>query len=118
MSARPAEFLPAEAAAVFNALGDPNRLSLLSRLSGGQPRSITELAENLPLTRQGVTKHLRVLERARLVSSNRIGRETRFTLDPLGLADARDFLERASRQWDAAAARLKVFVEDRGAAGE
>ena len=72
---------PAEAAALFAALGDPTRLSLVERLAGdGAPRSLGELSTGLPLTRQAVTKHLRVLEGAGLVTSSRAGRETRFAL--------------------------------------
>lgn len=113
MSPRQPEFLPAEAAPMFAALGDPTRLFLLSRLRDGKPRSIVQLAGGLPLTRQGVSKHLRVLEQAGMVTSQRVGRESRFVLDHAGIAGARDYLERASRQWDKAVARLKALVEDR-----
>jgi DNA-binding transcriptional ArsR family regulator len=112
MSPRAAEFIPATAAPAFAALGDPTRLNLLARLRDGRPRSIVELTDGLGLTRQGVSKHLRVLEDAGMVRSERIGRESRFVLEPDGLAQARAHLERASRQWDRALARLRAFVED------
>ncbi|BBD41024.1 transcriptional regulator (plasmid) [Aminobacter sp. Y103A] len=101
-----------ESAPVFSALGDVTRLELVSRLSDGQQHSITELAEGLKLTRQGVTKHLRVLKQAGIVHSKRIGRETRFTIKPDPISKARDFLARASLQWDQNIGRLKAFVEE------
>ena len=99
-------------ARLFAALGDETRLHLLSRLSRGRPRSIAELTAGTPLTRQAVTKHLRVLERARLIHSTRSGRESLFELDPKPLEQARDFLAQVSAQWDATLGRLKAFVED------
>ena len=65
-------------AAVFAALGDETRLSLLARLCDGQRYSIAELTEGTKLTRQAVTKHLRVLERVRIVHGTREGRESLF----------------------------------------
>jgi DNA-binding transcriptional ArsR family regulator len=111
MSRRQAELIPVEAAPVFAALADATRLSLLSRLRDGRPRSLVQLTDGLGLTRQGVSKHLRVLEDAGMVSSRRIGRESRFVFEPRGIEQARSYLERASRQWDRALARLQAFVE-------
>jgi len=112
MSRRPRELTASAAAPVFAALGDATRLSLLNRLCDGQPRSISELTAGTKLTRQGVTKHLGVLERAKLVKHERIGRETRYAVEPATLTRARDYLDRASRQWDEAIARLRRFVEE------
>lgn len=100
------------AAPVFAALGDTTRLELVSRLSDGEPRSIVQLTEGLDQTRQGVTKHLHVLRRAGIVSSKRVGRESRFTLRPKSIAKARDYLARASAQWDEAIERLRASVEE------
>jgi DNA-binding transcriptional ArsR family regulator len=97
---------------VFAALGDPTRLALLSRLADGPAQSVVELTRGTGLTRQGVSKHLAVLEEAGVVSSTRVGRESRFAIQPVGLAEASRYLERASRQWDDAAARLRALVED------
>ncbi len=97
---------------VFAALGDETRLRLLARLSSQAPSSITHLTEDLPLTRQAITKHLRVLERAGLVRSKRAGRETLFELRPDTLDDAFRFLAQVSREWDEALLRLKSFVEE------
>jgi DNA-binding transcriptional ArsR family regulator len=99
-------------APVFAALGDRTRLSLLGRLSDGRTRSITRLAADTRLTRQAVTKHLRVLENAGLVSSIRVGRESRFEYRPEPIAEARSYLDTVSAQWDDALSRLKAFVED------
>ena len=98
-------------AAVFAALSDATRLSLVSELAGGRARSITQLTAGTRLTRQAITKHLQVLAAAGLVRASRAGRESRFELDPLPLAELRAYLERVSEQWDHALARLKAFVE-------
>jgi DNA-binding transcriptional ArsR family regulator len=103
---------PGAAAPVFAALGDKTRLSLVAKLSGGQPRSISELTHGTTLTRQAITKHLRVLEKAGLVRSAHSGRENRFQLDPEPLEAMKQYLDSVSRQWDQTLARLKAFVED------
>jgi DNA-binding transcriptional ArsR family regulator len=112
MSRRTRELTAASAASVFAALGDGTRLSLLSRLCDGQPRSISQLTQGTKLSRQGVTKHLTILEHANIVASQRVGRESHYSLRPKALNEARDFLARASEQWDDAIARLKQLVED------
>ena len=101
----------ANPAPVFAALGDATRLELVSRLIDGQPRSIAQLADGLRLTRQGVTKHLRMLERAGIVRSRSVGRESRFSFVPEPIEHARSYLDTVSTQWDEALARLKAFVE-------
>jgi DNA-binding transcriptional ArsR family regulator len=98
-------------ATVFAALGDETRLSLIGTLSGGEPQSISRLAHGSRLTRQAITKHLRVLEGAGVVHSIRAGRESLFELRPKPLQDAQNYLERVSGQWDDALARLKSLVE-------
>jgi DNA-binding transcriptional ArsR family regulator len=99
-------------ASVFAALGDETRLSVLAKLCGGEPKSIARLTAGTRLTRQAVTKHLRVLESAGVVRSVRAGRESLFELEPRPLDDARAYLSEVSRQWDDALARLKAHVED------
>jgi len=99
-------------ASVFAALGDETRLSVLARLADGKAQSISRLTAGTRLTRQGLTKHLRVLEGAGVVRSMRAGRESLFALKPGPIDDARAYLERVSRQWDDALARLKSFVEE------
>jgi DNA-binding transcriptional ArsR family regulator len=96
---------------VFAALGDETRLSLVIKLSGGEPRSISQLTEGSRLTRQAITKHLRVLEGAGIVRGVRVGRESLFELDPKPIDKAKEYLDRVSAEWDRALARLKSFVE-------
>jgi DNA-binding transcriptional ArsR family regulator len=98
-------------AAVYAALGDETRLAVLAELAKGEARSIARLTSGTSLTRQAVTRHLRVLESAGVVSCVQIGRESRFQLNPLTLAEARSYLEAVSRQWDDALSRLKSLVE-------
>jgi len=99
------------AASTFAALGDPTRLSLLAKLSRKQRQSISKLAHDSHLTRQAITKHLRVLEAAGLARSRRRGRERLWQLERQRLQEARRYLDSISRQWDEALARLRDLVE-------
>jgi DNA-binding transcriptional ArsR family regulator len=98
-------------AAVFAALGDETRLSLVSVLSGGESRSIAQLTGGSRLTRQAITKHLRVLENAGIVRSARSGRESLYEFDPEPVDELKQYLTRVSQQWDEALGRLKTLVE-------
>ncbi len=98
-------------APVFAALGDETRLSLVAKLCSGEPRSIAQLTEGSRLTRQAITKHLRVLEKAEIVHSVRAGRKSLFKFDPEPMEEIKKYLELVSEQWDKALARLKSFVE-------
>ncbi len=100
-----------EPARIFAALGDPVRLALMETLADGRARSIAELAHGLPITRQGVTKHLRVLEGASVLTAEHAGRETRFRAETETLACARDYLTRVAEAWHGALLRLKEHVE-------
>ena len=97
---------------VFAALGDETRLALVRSLSAGRARSISELAKGSKMTRQAITKHLRVLERAGIVRCVRAGRESRFEFDPRPIEESMQYLDLVSKQWDQALSRLKSFVED------
>ena len=110
-SAAPRARRPADPALLFAALGDRTRLRLIDQLADGVPRSIASLAEDGTITRQAVTKHLRVLEGAGLVRSTRSGRESRFAFRAAPLAEARAYLDSVSRQWDDALGRLRALVE-------
>ena len=101
------------AAPLFAALGDETRLRLVARLCTEGPMSIVALAASAPVTRQAVTKHLDALAAAGLVRSTRPGRQRQrmWELEPRGLQEARDYLDRISRQWDDAIERLRAFVE-------
>jgi DNA-binding transcriptional ArsR family regulator len=102
----------AEAAPVFAALGDPTRLGLVNRLSKDGPLAIVRLATGSTMSRQAITKHLRVLADARLVNDVRRGREHIWELDPARVSQARRALDQISAQWDDALARLKAYVEE------
>jgi DNA-binding transcriptional ArsR family regulator len=98
-------------APVFAALGDATRLTIVAKLGDGVQRSISELTEGSELTRQAITKHLRVLEGAGLVRGRRHGRESLFELELEPLAEAKRALDAISKQWDQALSRLKSHVE-------
>ena len=98
-------------APVFAALGDATRLALMATLCERAPCSISQLAEGAPITRQAITKHLRVLEGAGLVRGEMSGRECRFEIEPEPLDEAKEYLDRVAQQWDAALVRLKKLVE-------
>ena len=99
-------------APVFAALGDETRLELIAKLCGGQPYSISKLTTGSRLTRQAITKHLRVLEGAGIVRCVRRGRESRFQYIPEPIEGIKQYLDLVSEQWDQALARLKSFVEE------
>lgn len=99
-------------ASVFAALGDERRLSLVTKLCGGEPQSISQLTEGSNLTRQAITKHLRVLESVGVVRSVRRGRESLFEFKLEPIEEIRKYLDLVSAQWDQALGRLKSFVED------
>ncbi|MGH9142799.1 MAG: ArsR/SmtB family transcription factor [Vicinamibacterales bacterium] len=100
------------AALLFAALGDPTRLTLLRQLSEGGPASISLLAEEFSMTRQGVTKHLQVLASAGVIDGSRQGREQVWTLNPKRLAEGRRHLDLIAAGWDEALARFKMLAEE------
>jgi DNA-binding transcriptional ArsR family regulator len=99
-------------AALFAALGDNRRLRLVARLCDDGPMSISRLAAGSDVTRQAVTKHLRLMEHAGLVRSTRRGRETVWRLEQRRLKRAQRHLALISKQWDQALARLRNLVEE------
>ena len=110
LTAEPAPEIRDEAT-LFAALGDETRLRLVVRLGVGVA-SIIGLTRGGGLTRQAVTKHLYVLEKAGLVRHSRSGRETVWALDRDRFDQARHYLGTISRQWDEALERLRLFVEE------
>ena|ERR1017187_3733529 len=98
-------------APVFAALGDETRLSLVARLCGGEPCSISQLTEGSDLSRQAVTKHLRVLEGVGMVRCKRRGRKSFFEFDPKPIKEIHEYLDFIAQQWDQTLSRLKLFVE-------
>jgi DNA-binding transcriptional ArsR family regulator len=96
--------------AVFGALGDPNRRHLVEALASRDTATATELASELPVTRQAVSKHLAALGEAGLVESSRVGRETRYRLTPGALSDALAWMERVGARWDDRLAALRKHL--------
>ena len=93
--------------AVFVALADPNRRTLVQLLAARETATATELTEELPVSRQAIAKHLAVLRRARLVMRRRAGRETRYRLSPEPLAEAMSWMAAVGAQWDERLERLR-----------
>jgi DNA-binding transcriptional ArsR family regulator len=98
-------------APIFAALGDATRLTIVERLATGALLSIAALTAGTGVTRQAISKHLRVLDDAGLVRSRWEGRERLWAFDPAQLDRARQSLDVISDQWNASLARLKEFVE-------
>lgn len=98
-------------ALLFAALGDRTRLRLIARLCERGPMSITRLTAGSQVTRQAISKHLRVLESAGVVRSRRRGRESFWQLERRRLGEARRYLDLISLEWDRSLARLKEWVE-------
>jgi DNA-binding transcriptional ArsR family regulator len=99
---------------VFNALGDPTRRHLVEALSQREA-SATQLASELPVTRQAVAKHLTALREAGLVESRKQGRETLYHLNPEPLDSAAAWIVRIGGEWDARLERLRGLVHSRRA---
>lgn len=99
--------------AVFAALADPSRRTIVERLATAGRATPTELAEELPMTRQAVTKHLATLEQAGLVRGRREGRNTVYRPDPAPLRDANAWIDRVGAQWDERLAALARHVAGR-----
>ena len=93
--------------AVFQALADPHRRFVLETLADRGSATVTELAAELPVTRQAVAKHLGTLRAAELVQPTRAGREIRYRLSPAPLGDALDWMERVGATWDERLAALR-----------
>ena len=96
---------------MFAALGDETRLRLVSRLCNEGALSISRLAEGSDVTRQAITKHLRVMEAAGLLRVTKVGRESIWELNPERLDEARRWLDLISQEWDVTLGRLKKLVE-------
>ena len=99
---------------VFRALADPTRRHLLDRLFERDGRTLTELEEDLEMTRFGVMKHLRVLEEAGLVVSRRSGREKHHFLNPVPIRSIHDrWIAKYTEQRVSALSELKTQLEGR-----
>lgn len=97
-----------EAGDPFEALGDPNRRAIVELLGAGE-RSVQELADALPISRPAVSRHLRLLKEAGLVTEEPRGTRRIYRLHDQGVAAVRTYLERV---WGAAATRFRLTAEN------
>jgi DNA-binding transcriptional ArsR family regulator len=97
---------------LFAALADPVRRSLLANLAENSPRTATQLAQEYPISRQGIQKHLVVLEDAGLVAVNQVGREKRYALTPEPLGELEQWTKEIGVKWDERLLRLKKMLEE------
>ena len=98
---------------VFGALADPTRRRVVETLARGGTVTASGLADQLPITRQAVAKHLSALRGADLVTATRVGRETRYELHPQPLDDAVHWIQTVSAEWDGRRDALRQSVEKR-----
>jgi DNA-binding transcriptional ArsR family regulator len=98
-------------APIFAALADPTRRRLLVSLAEHSPKTATQMAEEYPITRQGILKHLNILEEAGLVMVTQKGREKRYTLTPEPLTELDQWIKALNAKWDERLLRLKNFIE-------
>lgn len=96
---------------LFSALADPTRREVIRHLSERGPTSATELAGQLPVTRQAVAKHLSALAEAGLVTSEPHGRERRFRLTPGPFREAMTWMAEVGSEWDARLDALNRHLE-------
>lgn len=95
---------------VFQAISDPTRRKLLILLAENE-MSIAEIADHFPISRTAVNKHLSILSNARVVTSRKLGRETRYLLEPNPLIEIKNWLTFFEHYWDDQLAELKKYVE-------
>ncbi len=96
---------------LWGAIADPTRKKLLDLLVARGNATATTLTADLPVTRQAITKHLVVLERAGLVVGHRKGREVVYEVHQLGLGEATDALSEVARRWDRRLRTIKQLAE-------
>ncbi len=106
-----------EGDALWAAVGDPTRRQLLDVLLAHGEATATALSRELPVTRQAVTKHLRVLDRAGLVDERRDGREVLYAVRPARLDDVSRALARIAQSWDRRLAAIKSLAESQARGG-
>jgi DNA-binding transcriptional ArsR family regulator len=98
---------------VFSALSDPTRRALLRTIAEQPAATATQLAADLPISRQAVLKHLAALGDAGLIDRERAGREVRYRVTPQPLSDAVSWMADVGAQWDARLAALKRQFDPR-----
>ena len=97
--------------ATFAALADPTRRAILARLAAGEA-TVTELAAPFDMSQPAISKHLKVLERAGLITRGREAQRRPRKLEPRPLAEATDWIERYRRIWEANYKRLEAVLEE------
>jgi DNA-binding transcriptional ArsR family regulator len=102
---------PAQLDATFAALADPTRRAILARLAAGEA-SVNELAAPFAMSQPAISKHLKVLERAGLVSRGKDAQKRPRKLEAHPLAGATEWLEEYRRHWDASFERLDGLLEE------
>ena len=98
---------------IFSALADETRREVVRRLSEGGETTASRLAEELPVTRQAIAKHLAALEEAGLVASVKVGRENRYRFTPGPLTEAVSWIANVGGDWDGRLSRLRKHLEGR-----
>ena len=101
--------------AVFSALSDPTRRTVMRAISDQGQASATELASQIPVSRQAIIKHLTALSEAGLVSADRQGRQKRYRLTPQPLGEAMSWMAEVGAEWDERLLSLQRFLRDRRA---
>jgi DNA-binding transcriptional ArsR family regulator len=94
---------------IFGALADPTRRAILARLADGEA-TVTELAAPFPISLPAVSRHLKVLERAGLISRSRSGQHLASALRPASLQEATEWMERYRQFWDGSFDRLDAHL--------
>ena len=102
--------------AVFSALSDPTRRAILAELAD-RDATVTELTAPLPISMPAVSRHLKVLERAALISRSQSGKWRASRLEAAPLREAADWIERYRRFWDSSLTRLDAHLAAMQAAG-
>jgi ArsR family transcriptional regulator, cadmium/lead-responsive transcriptional repressor len=103
-----------DAGRVFAALADPTRRRIVRELSIEGPLTATQLAARVGISRQATSKHLFALANAGLATGERLGRETRFELDPRSFAEAESWMHAIGALWNRRLEALKTFLEREG----
>ncbi|MFP3914219.1 MAG: ArsR/SmtB family transcription factor [Actinomycetota bacterium] len=97
---------------LFTALADPTRRAVFERLSAEGPASASRLAEEMPVSRQAIAKHLAALDEAGLVERTARGREVRYEARPQALQEMTGWVEKVGRDWETRLQRLKKMMDE------
>src|SRR5256885_1170419 len=109
--------MPNDLSATFSALADPTRRAILARLALGET-SVTELGRTFKMSMPAVSKHLKVLQRAGLISRGRAAQWRPCRIEPAALKDIDDWLDRYRAMWEASFDRLDEYLKELQARGK